>query len=186
MRRLHDVPAEVHPTRHEIDLLIRVLSHIGEPEHARFGVEREPPWIAEAIGPDLTAYAGSEVLFSAVKTLTNRSRPPDALAVQHFHGLAFPSGHATQATAVWGMLAALIAAGNPSWRRTVAVWTAVIVIAGLVGVTRLYLGAHWLTDVLAGWAFGALWLTALLAATRAFDHVGQRRAPPRPSTPLRA
>jgi undecaprenyl-diphosphatase len=133
-----------------------------------------------------TSYAGSEVLFSAVKTLSNRSRPPDALAVQHFHGLAFPSGHATQATAMWGMLAALIAAGSPSWRRTVAVWAAAIVIAGLVGLTRLYLGAHWLTDVLAGWAFGALWLTAMLAAARAFDHVGQRRARDQPSPPVRA
>jgi undecaprenyl-diphosphatase len=133
-----------------------------------------------------TSYAGSEVLFRAVKTLSNRRRPPNALAVQHFHGLAFPSGHATQAAAVWGMLAALIAAGSPSWRRTVAVWTAAIVIAGLVGVTRVYLGAHWLTDVLAGWAFGVLWLTALLAAARAFDHVGQRRALPRPSLPVRA
>ena len=123
------------------------------------------------------AYLGSEVMFRIVKTLTNRARPTDALAVQHFSGLAFPSGHATQVAAVWGMLAALVAAVIPSWRRKVAAWTAAIMIVGVVGVTRLYLGAHWFTDVVAGWALGVLWLTALLAVARAFDqHHGRRLA----------
>jgi undecaprenyl-diphosphatase len=47
-----------------------------------------------------------------------------------------------------------------------AAWALAVVVAGLVGVSRLYLGAHWLTDVLAGFALGAAWLFALLAATR--------------------
>ena len=132
------------------------------------------------------SYAGAEALFWMVKAVTNRARPPDPVAVQHFSGLAFPSGHATQAAAVWGMLAALIAASSASWRRKVTVWTSAIVTVGLVGLTRLYLGAHWLTDVLAGWALGALWLTVLLAAARGFDHVRRERSQSRPGAPVPA
>ena len=121
------------------------------------------------------AYVGSELLFWSVKALTGRARPPDGFAVQHFTGLAFPSGHATQATAVLGMLAALAAGGLPSWWHKVAAWVIAIFVAGVVGATRLYLGAHWLTDVLGGWALGALWLMTLLTVARAFDDL---RRPP--------
>ena len=74
---------------------------------------------------------------------------------QRFTGLAFPSGHAAQATAVWGMLAALVAAAATRWSTKVAAWSAAVFIAAVVGISRVYLGAHWPTDVLAGWALGA-------------------------------
>jgi undecaprenyl-diphosphatase len=122
------------------------------------------------------AYLGSELLFRSVKALTGRARPPDALAVQHFCGLAFPSGHATQAAAVFGMLAALAAAALPSWRHKVAAWVVALVVVATVGATRLYLGAHWLTDVLGGWALGALWLMALLVTDRAIEDLRRRPA----------
>jgi undecaprenyl-diphosphatase len=112
------------------------------------------------------AYLGSALLYRVVKALTGRARPPSSVAIGHFTGLAFPSGHATQAVAVWGMLAALAAASVPAWRTKVLLWTGAFVIAGLVGVSRIYLGAHWLTDVLGGWAGGALWLVVLLTTVR--------------------
>ena len=104
-------------------------------------------------------YAGAELLFQAVKQLTHRDRPPASSAVGHFGGYSFPSGHATLAAAMWGAIA--IAVGTTLWRsRRGALLTAAALVAVVVGVTRLYLGAHWLTDVLAGWVLGALWLTA--------------------------
>lgn len=122
------------------------------------------------------AYLGADLLFRIIKAATGRARPPTDLAVGHFAGLAFPSGHATQAAAVWGMLAALVATLLPLWRYKAALWATAILIAAAVGVTRLYLGAHWLTDVLGGWALGALWLGAVLGATRSVDLIRERPA----------
>src|SRR6266511_2514791 len=112
---------------------------------------------------------GAWVLSDTVKDLTHRARPPAAQAIGHWTGFAFPSGHTTKATAVYGMLAALLAATTPRWGRKVSVWTAAALLAGLVGLSRLYLGAHWLTDVLGALTLGAAWLFVLLAATRTVD-----------------
>jgi membrane protein DedA with SNARE-associated domain/membrane-associated phospholipid phosphatase len=123
-----------------------------------------------------TTYLGAEVLFQAVKRLTHRSRPPLHLAVSHFGGYAFPSGHTTLATAVWGALAITIGATATTGTRKATIYTTAAMIAVAVGITRLYLGAHWLTDVLGGWALGAAWLIATSVAFRAWD-AEQPRAP---------
>jgi membrane-associated phospholipid phosphatase len=112
------------------------------------------------------AYAGAWVLQRAIKLLTQVPRPPAADAVGVFGGYAFPSGHATDAAAVYGMLGVLLAAAFTRRRAKAATWTVVVVVVGLVGLSRNYLGGHWLTDVLAGFAVGAAWSTALLVATR--------------------
>lgn len=122
------------------------------------------------------AYLGSAALFRVVKALTGRVRPPSSVAIGHYTGLAFPSGHATQAVAVWGMLATLAAASVPAWRTKVLLWTGALVVVGLVGVSRIYLGAHWLTDVLGGWAGGALWLVVLLTTVRTVASLRTGRA----------
>jgi undecaprenyl-diphosphatase len=82
------------------------------------------------------------------------------------------------------MLAALAAATTPRWAHKAAAWTAAVLVAGLVGLTRMYLGAHWLTDVVGGWALGSFWLFALLTAVRtraalraAGPRAGGRREP---------
>jgi membrane-associated phospholipid phosphatase len=122
------------------------------------------------------------VLSDTIKTLTHRARPPVTQAIGHWTGYAFPSGHTTRATATYGMLAALLAAATPSWGRKVAGWTAALLLAGLVGLSRLYLGASWLTDVLGGLALGAAWLFVLLTATRVvgglYGHTAATQPPP--------
>ena len=55
--------------------------------------------------------------------------------------------------------------------RKVVAWTAAVLLAGLVGLSRLYLGASWLTDVLGGLALGAAWLFALLTIVRTIDNL---------------
>jgi len=129
-----------------------------------------PLWLLAA------AYLGAEVLSDTVKDLTHRPRPPAAQAIGHLTGFAFPSGHATKATAVYGMLAALLAVATSSWARKVALWTAALLVAGLVGLSRLYLGAHWLTDVLGGFALGGAWLFAVLTAARTVEELRKDRA----------
>ena len=124
-----------------------------------------------------SAYLGAWALSGTVKDLTHRPRPPAAQAIGHLTGFAFPSGHATKAAAVYGMLAALLAATTSSWARKVALWTAALLVAGLVGLSRLYLGAHWLTDVLGGLALGGAWLLAVLTVARTVDGLRAGRRP---------
>jgi membrane protein DedA with SNARE-associated domain/membrane-associated phospholipid phosphatase len=130
------------------------------------------------------AYLGAWALSEAVKDLTHRARPPAAEAIGHWTGFAFPSGHTTKATAVYGMLAALLAATTPHWGRRVGLWTAAALVAGLVGLSRLYLGAHWLTDVLGALALGAAWLFVLLTLEHSIPALRPRVwADERPTTP---
>jgi membrane protein DedA with SNARE-associated domain/membrane-associated phospholipid phosphatase len=130
------------------------------------------------------AYLGAWVLSETVKDLTHRARPPAAQAIGHWTGYAFPSGHTTKAAAVYGMLAALLAT-TPRWGRKVSVWTVAALLAGLIGLSRLYLGAHWLTDVLGALTLGATWLFVLLAATRTVDALHAARGDAQPTPPDR-
>jgi len=131
------------------------------------------------------AYLGAWVLSETVKDLTHRARPPAAQAIGHWTGYAFPSGHTTKATAAYGMLAALLATTTPSWSRKVALWTGALLVVGLVGLSRLYLGAHWLTDVLGALALGAAWLFVLLTATRTVHALHAARSDTQPTPPGR-
>jgi undecaprenyl-diphosphatase len=124
------------------------------------------------------AYGGAVALSQVVKVLVARPRPPAALAIGQFGGFAFPSGHATQATVAWGALAALAAAGASRWSARVGIGAGAVAIIVVVGISRLYLGAHWLTDVVGGFALGGLWLAALFAAIRAARAIGERGGPP--------
>jgi undecaprenyl-diphosphatase len=116
--------------------------------------------------------AGAVALYDLVKPLVARPRPPAGVRVGlTFSGWAFPSGHATQAMAVWGMVAVIVA--GVAKRRRILIVTGATFAVLLVGASRLYLGAHWLTDVLGGFALGGLWLCTVLTATLA-----RRRVPP--------
>jgi membrane protein DedA with SNARE-associated domain/membrane-associated phospholipid phosphatase len=129
-----------------------------------------------------TAYLGAWVLSDLTGNLTHRARPPASQAIGHWTGYAFPSDRTTEATAVYGMLAALLASTSPRWGRKVALWTAALLLAGLVGLSQLYLGAHWLTDVLGGLALGAAWMFVLLTVSRTMSALHSRppdsRSPP--------
>ena len=100
---------------------------------------------------------GAIVLHDVIKLLVARPRPHVGQLVATATGLAFPSGHATQIAAVTVTLAILGCAISGSRFRRVAAWctTALLVLVG--GVSRIYLGVHWPTDVVAGGALGALW-----------------------------
>jgi membrane protein DedA with SNARE-associated domain/membrane-associated phospholipid phosphatase len=106
------------------------------------------------------ALVGANVLQQVVKSLTARPRPPASLQLIHVSGFAFPSGHATAAVACWGTAALLLGVGRSALVKA-TLWTGVGLIAALVGLSRLYLGVHWWTDVIGGFALGGLWLSVL-------------------------
>lgn len=72
-------------------------------------------------------------------------------------GTIFPSGHTANAAVTWGLLAMLARRNRPIWG------AASVFVATTVGLTTIYLGTHWVSDVLAGWAAGALILLAVPA-----------------------
>jgi undecaprenyl-diphosphatase len=110
------------------------------------------------------ASPGTVLLTQTLKPLVNRHRPPVA-HLTTAGGPSFPSGHAASTTALYGALL-LIALrsgrfrGNPR-RGLIAV---VVVLLALIGLSRVVLGVHYPTDVLAGWLLASAWL-ALLAHT---------------------
>ncbi|MBT2420791.1 phosphatase PAP2 family protein [Streptomyces sp. ISL-22] len=97
-----------------------------------------------------------------VMRLTARPRPPRAEWATHASGWSFPSGHATTATLTAGLLVVAVLARGPRGKALLAL--AACCWGALVGLTRVYLGVHWFTDVLGGWLFGVGWLGLCLAA----------------------
>ncbi len=107
------------------------------------------------------ALAGAVGLYDIVKPAVDRARPPSALWIGHYSGAAFPSGHAAQSVAFYAMLTLIVSPGT-SYGRKALLWSGAAAIALVVGASRVYLGAHWLTDVLGGYALGAAWVSLLV------------------------
>jgi membrane-associated phospholipid phosphatase len=93
-----------------------------------------------------------------------RERPffADPLATEST--FSFPSGHALVSLAVYGAIALLLARRISSHRRGALLLAATAIWVALIGFSRLYLGVHFLSDVLAGFAAGAAWLALLYLA----------------------
>jgi undecaprenyl-diphosphatase len=110
------------------------------------------------------AFLGAQVLSTGMKLGFRRERPffPDPLATEST--FSFPSGHSLVSLAVYGSVALLLArrVRSPGRRALLFAGTALLVLA--IGFSRLYLGVHFLSDVLAGYAAGAAWLALLYAA----------------------
>ena len=128
------------------------------------------------------AVAGSWVLVEAIKLAVHRPPPPVADMLAGTPGFAFPSGQATRSAACLLTLAFVVNGVLPSWRSKVVVVTAAFSVATLIGLSRLTLGVHWLTDVLGGWALGTLWFAVVVVITEVTASLQRgKRARRRPS-----
>lgn len=103
--------------------------------------------------------ATTQVAVAAVKLLVARPRPDEHLGAGHAEGFSFPSAHSATAVALYAMLA-LIAASMMRGRARTAAYLAAGLIVLAVGASRIYLGAHYPTDVLAGWITGGILVAA--------------------------
>lgn len=111
----------------------------------------------------LVATAGSLAMTSVGKVAVGRVRPATELAVPPFEtSAAFPSGHALNATVIAGVIAYLLILRTRSVRVGVLVGLLAVVHAVLMGLSRVYLGHHWLTDVVVAWCLGAGWLAVVI------------------------
>ncbi|HXG76616.1 MAG TPA: phosphatase PAP2 family protein [Gaiellaceae bacterium] len=141
---------------------------------------RERAWLD--LGFFAAAYLGSQLAVALLKGGFGRARPDAGSAVELPESAAFPSGHATAGAASLGALAVLLAERLPERRQRILVWACTLVLGLAVGLSRIALNVHFVTDVLAGWSLGLAWLAAcLLARERLRARRGVTRAAPLPS-----
>lgn len=126
----------------------------------------------------IIAAAGSLLMTVAGKQLIGRTRPLLADAVPPYeYSASFPSGHSLNSVVIAGVVAYLVILRLKSRRSRI--WTAALAAAFAVtmGLSRVYLGHHWLTDVLAAWALGLAWLALVITAHRLYLTSRKQRTP---------
>lgn len=121
---------------------------------------------------------GAGVLVSVLKASIGRTRPPVNLRLVIETNPSFPSGHALASAAIIGVLAVVFLPRIVGrWMRTVLTVAAVMLV-GLIGFSRAYLGVHWPTDVLGGWLIACAWLIMCLTVRGLWiRRGGSRRVP---------
>lgn len=124
-------------------------------------------WLVYRQHPRLAAFAvvtvaGSAVLNAVVKRAVQRARPVVADPVTTATGLSFPSGHAQSAVVTYATLLLLFWSAMRSVCRRVAVTAAAVMVLG-IGLSRVALSVHYVSDVLAGYVLGLAWVVAMVA-----------------------
>ena len=110
------------------------------------------------------AVAGGILLNSLLKNLFGRARPGWADPLMALTDAGFPSGHTMMATIIYGFMAVWLVLRIASWRWRFFIISLAILLILLVALSRMYLGAHYLSDVMAAVAAGAAWLALCLTS----------------------
>ncbi|MCO6392816.1 phosphatase PAP2 family protein [Aliihoeflea aestuarii] len=115
-----------------------------------------------------TAFLSAIALENLLKSIFARPRPDIVGHLVETHSMSFPSGHAMVGAVMWLTLGAIVAhlAHRSALRRYALV--VALAMAFLLGLSRLYLGVHWPSDILAGWALGVAWAALILLAMPRF------------------
>ena len=122
---------------------------------------------------------GVPLLGTIAKAVVRRPRPRVGGSPAHPHAWSYPSGHALEVAALWVALGIIVVVLTRStWLRGF-VWVLAAVVIAAVGVSRVYLGVHWTTDVLAGWTVGTVWASRRGVGVRAVRTAGGRLSPRR-------
>jgi membrane-associated phospholipid phosphatase len=143
-------------------------------------VWRRKSWLPVALA--LAGVCGIALVIVTAKALVVRGRPHISFAVIAEDGYSFPSGHATGTAAIallaaWMLTRWLIT----SWTGRVIAWTVAIGLAAVIGFSRVYLGVHYVSDVLAGWLLGMTWAGIVMLVGSWWDNTRLARAAQRPS-----
>lgn len=119
----------------------------------------------------IVTLAGAWVLDTGLKMLFARARPS---AFYEYYpapeSYSFPSGHALFAVCFFGGLAVLLTHRMQSRAMQALVWVVALAVILLIGASRVYLGVHYPTDVLGGFAVGVVWVTAVALGDRLAEH----------------
>jgi membrane-associated phospholipid phosphatase len=128
----------------------------------------------------MIAAAGGALLNLGLKTIFERVRPPAATAIAVAQGYSFPSGHAMGSFIVFGSIAYVVLRQPFRWKVKSALLAMLVTAVLLVGLSRVYLGVHWISDIAGGWSAGAVWLVTATVALEVLLRIRQLRggAPP--------
>jgi len=136
----------------------------------KIGWRRAALWV-------LLTMAGGLVLEVALKHGFQRTRPAPFFGVAP-HSYSFPSGHSLMSFCIYGVLAGLLSKRIRSRAWRVLIWVTAAVLVAAIGLSSIYLGVHYPSDVLAGYVAAALWVSTLIVADRVRMRKRLRRAHP--------
>jgi undecaprenyl-diphosphatase len=125
----------------------------------------------------IVASAGGGLLSGALKQVFARTRPDIVPHLVRVEGHSFPSGHSMAAAVIYLTLGALLARFAARRRIRVYIVGISLLLTVLIGITRVYLGVHYPSDVLAGWALGLAWALLCWLAARYLQYRGAVEAP---------
>lgn len=157
----------------DADAAIRAFTDVGGPAGQPFLIApvagflawRWRSWTPPALC--LLAYGGAEAITRLGKDFTGRARPPFEAAVPPYQVTpSFPSGHTIFGVVVAGIVCYLLVHWFSTRAARAACVLAAVLYAGAMGLSRVYLGHHWLTDVAAGWLLGLGWLWVVMTLHR--------------------
>lgn len=118
---------------------------------------------------------GAKLFNTILKMFFSRERPSVVEGITEVHSLSFPSGHAMSSMAVYGCVAYLVARLEPDAKLKHTVWAIAAIVILLIGISRMYLGVHYPSDVVAGFLGGLAWLAFVVATMRAIQFLSRRR-----------
>jgi undecaprenyl-diphosphatase len=119
------------------------------------------------------AVVGGLIISSVLKNTFGRDRPDLVPHASVIYTASFPSGHSLMSAVTYLTLGALLARVQPRKRLKALLLLSAVLVTVLVGVSRVYLGVHWPTDVLAGWTLGAAWALACWLVARWLQRIGR-------------
>ncbi len=123
----------------------------------------------------LIGVIGGDLLNQLLKELFERPRPSAVVHIDTVSSPSFPSGHAMTSLIVYGSVAYLVGRLEPTPRMRRTTWCFAILIILLIGISRIYLGVHYPSDVLAGFMAGLAWLAFVASGVTALRFFAPRR-----------
>jgi membrane-associated phospholipid phosphatase len=119
---------------------------------------------------------GAGLLNVTLKLAFKRPRPVPFFNLSPPETYSFPSGHSLTSAVFFGALAAILAARVKSRRVRVAIWIVATTMFLLIGLSRIYLGVHYTTDVIAGFAAALIWILVVRFVEIQLERRGQRKS----------
>lgn len=186
-----DQPATDYLTAHRerwLTTVLETVTHLGDwavlgaltVTVCALAVWRRRTWLPAALG--VIGAAGIGLVIMAAKSVVARSRPGSPFALIAEDGYSFPSGHATGTAAVTVLCAWIVTRWLVTgWPGRVAVWATAVAVTGTVGFSRVYLGVHYFTDVVAGWLLGLCWAATVVIVGSWWENARRVRSASRAS-----